>query len=701
MIFLVDTAVVMLSAWLLVRWLAGDLRSLLERTLAWGLAGFTLVAGAGVLLGATGGLGQPGFLLVHAAMLGLLLAVRRSQWSSDWVALRRLAQDIGQVLRTPGAEAWLAGLMMVLAAGLVALAFFSNPVVFDALTYRLSRVGQWLQDGRITVIATDDARLNYMPVVPDLVMAWLLTIMPGGYKAAAVAQAIGGILALGATMGLARLTGMSRCAALGAAGLLLGMANVAPQFTSAYTDLFTAGVLAAAFYLWLAALKRGGGSWLGGAGAGLALGAKGTVVYFAPGLLLAVGWLAWRHRAGRAAWTRTLLGGVLAAAVFVLPVLVRNARAYGGVLGPEEFVVWHHGKTPGLRGSEEKLRLNLTSSFAQLCEPNSQPPWWRAAIRTLGESVIRQLPEKDPYAFDDLNRRANLEKIYAVAAPDADVASTGVLLPGFGLMAVVMAWRRRRTPDGEMALVWAAAVAAFVVFMHWRVQWHPYLFRFIVLVTPWLAVLVAWWLGTLPRLPRVVAWTVVAVTGLHGFGAAMLDTYQSGWPAVTRPAQSVGFHLYQNWRDWSAGLDRPAGALRPALPMNLPLAAFYRHEPLRPVSPLRLSALAAAHAEDAVRADDGWLIVPAAKFIGREGAVMGRTWLYEGDERHAFSLAAYRALGAGERPVPMLYRNRLAGTDAAWRRELLVRTWGDFTAGVAGMAIAVAVLALFWESLAR
>jgi hypothetical protein len=157
----------------------------------------------------------------------------------------------------------------------------------------------------------------------------------------------------------------------------------------------------------------------------------------------------------------------------------------------------------------------------------------------------------------------------------------------------------------------------------------------------------------------------------------MLNTYQSGWPAVARPAQSVGFHLYQDWRDWSAGLDGLAGPLRPALPLNLPLAAFYRQASPRTVVPLRLSTLTVAHGEEAARAADGWLIVPAARFIGREGAVMGRTWLYEGDERHAFSLAAYRVLGVGEQPVPLLYRNRLTGTATAWRRELLVRTWGD------------------------
>ncbi|MES1194896.1 MAG: hypothetical protein ABUL65_03305, partial [Opitutus sp.] len=221
--FLMDVAVVLWAAWLLVRTLAGDTGGLLERILAWGLAGFILVAGTGVLLGATGGLGQPGFLLVHGAVLAGLVLARKSRRGDDWAALRMLAGDMGRIVRAPGAEGRLAGAMIVLAAGLVAVAAAAHPVVFDALTYRLSRVGQWLQDGRITVIATDDARLNYMPVVPDLVMAWLLTAMPAGYKAAAVAQAVGGILALGATMGLARLTGLGRGAALGAAGLFLGL----------------------------------------------------------------------------------------------------------------------------------------------------------------------------------------------------------------------------------------------------------------------------------------------------------------------------------------------------------------------------------------------------------------------------------------------------------------------------------------------
>lgn len=686
-----DALLVAWAAWLGVRALAGEARGL-ERALGWGLAGLVLIVGAGVLLGATGGLGLAGFLAVHGFATVLLLGVRRGQWRDDLAAARALPRELWQELAASPFER-----VFVLLLGAVALAFLvlastAQPVVFDALTYRLSRVGHWLQEGRIVAIETDDARLNYMAVAPDVVMAWLLTGTTAGFHLVALAQAFGGLLALGATIGFARLTGLGRLGALGAAGLLLGLPNVAPQFTSAYTDLFTTGVLAAGYFLWLAALQRGQGSWLGGAAAGLALGAKGTVVYFAPGLVLATAWLAWRYRASPAAWGRTFGGGVLAVMIFVLPLLVRNQQAYGHLLGPPQFITWHEGA-----GSNEKLRLNLVSAFVQLCEPNSQPPWWRAPVRQAGENVMRSLPEKDPYAFDEINRRANLEKVYALAAPDADVASTGVLLPALALAAGTVAWRRRRARDAELALVWAVALVALVVFLHWRLQWHPYLFRFLVLGAPWLAVLGAWWLQALPRRLGALVWAVTGAVTLHGFSAAMTDTYQSGWPATMRPGQSTGYHVFSQLRAWTRTLDRAEEPVRPALDVNAPLAAFYRLEPSRRVLPEKLSALKGRRAEDVVRPGEGWLIVPVAEFIGHEGRVLGRTCLFEGDERHPYSVAAWRALQPGESPAPLFYRNRVVPREGGLRRELLIRGWDGepvrlqlHNTGVAAVKFAVA-----------
>ena len=78
---------------------------------------------------------------------------------------------------------------------------------------------------------------------------------------------------------------------------------------------------------------------------------------------------------------------------------------------------------------------------------------------------------------------------------------------------------------------------------------------------------------------------------------------------------------------------------------------------------------------DVVRPGEGWLILPVAECIGREGRMMGRTWLFNGDPSHPYSVAAWRALQAGESPVPLIYRNRVVTRDEGLRRELLIRTW--------------------------
>jgi len=682
LLFAGNAAMVLLAAWFALRRLADAGMTRIELVLGWGLLALQLVVATGVLLGLLGQLGPSQFILSHLLILIGLMFSRGEERSRDVAELLALWREVGRRLRAPGlAGVWL-GLLIAAALVLVVFGYLAQPVVFDALTYRLSRIGHWLQEGRVGLITTDDARLNYMPAAPDLVMAWLAGMRADGYGTSALAQTFGGLLALVATVGLGRLTALSWPAAIAAALLLLGLPNVAPQFTTAYTDLFTTGVLAAAFCLWLAALFRGRGSWLAGTGAGLALASKGTVIYFAPGLVPVVLWLAWRHRLSRREWSRTLLGGLLATAVFLGPSLMRNQRAYDGWAGPAASVTWHHGPTPGWRGSLDKLQLNLSSALAQLCEPNSQPLWWRDPVQRAGAALIRRLPEKDPYAFDDLNRRANLEKVYAVAAPDADVASTGVALPLLGLLAGITALAARQRAGRELALAWMVAIAGFVLFMHWRVQWHPYQFRFLVLASPWLAVLVVWGLVQWPRPWQVAVGTLLAAVTVHGLGAAWFDTYQSGWPAYARSGQSLGAHVYQEWRGWSAALDQPETSLRPALPMNLPLAAFFRQPSGRRVELTSLQGITADKAEDAIHGEGGWLIVPAAKFLGREGSVMTRVWLQDGEERNAFSLAAYRTLRPGEHPVPALYRNRIVVTADGIRRELLVKSWAREAVGL-------------------
>ncbi len=675
-LLLVNALVVAVAAGLMVAGAAAEWRGPVEPVLAWGLAVIALVAGAGSLLGWAGWLGPGGFLAVHAVVLAGLAWRHRSRGPATRATLLGVARAWRDFFSRGDGAAWLGGIILLLWLGLAGLAALAQPVVYDALTYRLSRVGLWLQDGRIAHYLTDDPRLNYMPVVPDLVMAWLTGVFAEGYRLTGLAQAGGGALLLLATAGLARQTGLSRAAALGAAGLLFGMASVATQFTSVHTDVFTAGVFAAAFCLWLGALRRGQASVWGGLGAGLALGSKGTLFYFAPTALLWVLWFAWRQPLPGRAWRRTVLAGLVSVLVFAGPGFWRNWQSYGSALGPRDMVELHHGRGISAAGHLAKLGLNLATSTTQLLDPNAEPWWWAGAARAAQLDLAARLPTKDPYAFEGNSRRDWLQLIAGLPQPDADVVSCGLLLPLFFAAGCLTALVRRRDAADRLMLLWGGGILLFVVFLNGMLQWHPFIFRFLALAAPWLAVGAAWWMESLPSWPRRIAWALAAVTTVATLGPATLRTPQIGWQAVVRPERSSGYYVYGEWRAWAARLPPAGTRLTVALPIDRPLAAFCRQVAEHTVQLQREVGPAVRSAEQALPDQPGWLVVPAARFMGQEGRVLGRTWLFFGQDGHSpYSLAAYRRLLPGEEPAALLYRATRTSQPQGVTDDLLVRSW--------------------------
>jgi len=638
--FSLDGLLTISAAWLVQRAL-NSTPGVFGELLGWGLALLLLVTASGEVLSGLGLLGAKGFLLAHAGVLFGLASWRRNNLSDDVSALGALGRKCTEILWSGRLVGSLSTVLAIIYIVFVLLALHGEPVVYDALTYRLSRIGLWLQEGRITHFATDDARLNYMPVAPDLVMAWLAGAHRAGFAWVALAQTFGGGLLLVATAGLARCTGLGRAAALGAAGLLLGMANVVPQFTAAYTDLFAAGIFAAAFYLWLRALQRGQGSVLGGAGIALALGSKGTLFYLAPSVLGWVVWCAWRYRLAGRAWLTTFLAGLLAALLLVVPGLMRNLETYGNMMGPAAARQQQHGPELSLADRSKKLRLNLHTTLAQLFEPNAQPLGWGGPALSLAELLAAPLPSADRFSFDELDRRANVQKVIRLPAPDADVASVGVLSLGLAFIGFGSAVRQRRRQGANFVIGWSVGVGLFVVWLYALLQWHPYSFRFWTLVAPWLAVVAAWGLESLPRYARIAGWALAAVGSALILGPSTAYAYQAGWPAVRQPERALGYTVYRQVRAWTGALDQIGSPLRVALPVNQPLAAFLRTEENRRVELQTLAELPVT-AEAAVQPWSGWLVVPARHFAGREGRVEKRTWFFYGDENNFFSLAAYR-----------------------------------------------------------
>lgn len=677
-VFSIDFVLVMILAWRSLSWLENSEGGLVETTLGWILLALVWIVGPGVILGMTGGLGRWGFLIFHAASLSLF-CFSKNGLSKDTRRMAVFVSDWRQFLSHRAPESFVA---VALILGLLLLAGVASrvePAVFDALTYRLSRIGQWLQDGRIASYATDDPRINYMPVAPDLVIAWLLGATDEGFWLAPLSQMIGGVLLLGSTFGLARTVGLNRLTAFGAVALVLGMGHVAVQFTTIQSDLFTAGVFAAAYLLWHRALVRGQASPTAGLGIALAWGSKGTMFYLAPGAALWVVWLIWRRRSTWRVLLPTAGTAALGMLLFVGPSYWRNIDSYHSLFGPPEAVALHHGPELDFSHRFDKLCINLKTSSVQLFDPTAQPSWCRGILRVIGQNFLTTLPDQDdPHLFlHDFPRRILGEGILQQTEPDADVISCGMLAVMFFIAGTVFAgWRRRCEADWQI-VIWSAGVVGYVLVEHAIVQWHQWAFRFAVLVAPWMAVAGAWAINGMTGRWRRMFWIVAIVSSVEVAARVQLQTRQAAWQSFIHPPSGLPQILYTQWRNWAGDLDPEGMPVKLALPINSPLGAFYRLNTGRTIKMEKLSGLHQPSAETALGQKDEWLVVPVLLFMGREGNVAARTWLWPGDNNSMRSLAAYRRLRDGETPSPVIYRNVREPIADGMKRTLLVRSWNE------------------------
>ncbi len=650
-----------------------------EAFLGWALLAVADVIGAALGLSAIGMLGQPGYLLVHAGVFAACWALRRRSLPGDWARARDAWTTLRSQLGSRRIEGPIAVGFVVVASALLVVAAWAQPGVMDALTYHLPRAAQWLQDGRIHFLPTSDERLNFVTPLPEVAMGWFLTATPAGYALVMLPQAIGGIMTLVATIGLARNTGLSVTGAALAGVMLLGMQNVVAQFTACQTDLFTTGVFSAAFYLWWRALARNQGSFLGGLGLMLAVGSKGTLYYLAPTLLGWVGWMGSRHPLRRAVWLSTLVGAVVGVAGIIAPIWARNLSAYGSPFAPPDWTQRVHRSPGSALGLVHKIDWNLLSSLAQNCSRTAQPDGLGDLGAKLGLAIAEKLPEHDPFTLDGIARGDVVRAVVAREVRDVDATSFGLpalLLFTLGTIAAAVRWRR---PPAPLIMLWAGGAVGFVFFLHGMQVWHPFVFRYLVLIAPWIAIVGA---STIELCRGTWRWLVallIAAAALDVGWRTTTETPQSGWRSIVAPQRALPWFVFESWREWSRQLGDSSVPLTLALPEERPLAAFYRMDPPRKIVLEKRPGPEIASAEEWVAHAPGWVIVPAQRFLGREGHVVGRTWLFRGDDASPFSLAAFRRLAPGEVAAPLLYRHIVETTPRGARHRILVKTWSNPT----------------------
>lgn len=555
LILILNCACVRFVAWRV----SGAIPDLLDRLLATLLLIPLQIITIGLVLGYTGVLNGPALSFVHVVFALLAWRFFPAPPPMKFPALtareRSAAVLLGAVL-----------ILFALTAG------FGSVLIHDALTYRLSRVAHWLQSGTILQFPTNELRQSYHPINVDLMMAWSVLPFAQGYPLVQLTQTFGGLLLVTAMLSLGRSAGLPRDGLLAVLFAGFALPNFCVQWSSAQSDLVTAGLLWAGIALLLRNpddLQRTAVGW---GGVAASVGAKGTVLYLGLGLLaLAFCWS--RTLKERTLdWRRQLLCALPALLVLAAPRYIENQFQFGNPFAPSSAFALNHGdaeKTDWL----SKTRLNLVTYLVQAVEPAANPPLLRTLSRPIWEATLNALPKDDPYDNSIYPRHEYLREFGPLQRPGADTISTGWMIPLLACIGALSLLTRHRGQSWWLRLGWVLCAVLFLLVFSGLFLWWPTSFRYFVLLTPPMAILTATLFGRLPiRFTYLLIGTAVFTTG-----DTWLRCKNSGL-AQFKPDPTELLYLsdLENQKAVINELMPPGSTLAVLLPWNSPLTGFYR-----------------------------------------------------------------------------------------------------------------------------
>ena len=554
-----------------------------ETFLATGIVFLSCIVLTVILLGSLFLLSWVNILFAHLALwLSIHIFFRNSKENYNYLeALENLLKLLGSILKPFTSlfqkENWRKNKIfetVMLITIIIILIFYFIPAIFtlplnyDANNYRLSRIGYWLQEMNIYHFNALDERQIYMAINVDLVMLWITSFFHKGFPLVHLVQFLGGLLCCAATYAIGRIIRFSRFWGLAAVLFFLGIPNAVCQFFTSQADMFTSGCLVAGLFFMFKALsqKRIIFFALFGAGLGLAVGAKGIVFFWGPGLLL---WFLCQLILSRPGWV-TLSKGLFVAVVVAIIIggfnYTLNLIEYENPLAPKKSVSSNiFIKEPGLSNKESTI-LRASALFWQIFEPSSNLGLFHPLTNTLFQSIENRIVKniegwKAPFVRRFKKAAIWLRKVKL----SEDYLSFG-FLPFFltvvgGLTGIFVAIRSKDVVAAQVTFMFFSVLLYMLFFPYVR-AWSVHQYRYAVMLTPLMSVISIFGFYYVFQHFNFFAirWSVIVVLLMvlicQGYMSFLisLKSRNHGWRAVCKLRSVPNYHFY--WRDTNTLVER-------------------------------------------------------------------------------------------------------------------------------------------------
>jgi uncharacterized membrane protein HdeD (DUF308 family) len=465
-------------------------------------------------------------------------------------------------------------------AALSVQAVLAEPLNFDSNTYRLTRIGYWLQEQRLTTFPDNDVRHNYIPCYPDLLMLWVTSFFANGYPAVNLVQTLSGAVLCLATWELGSAFQFRAHAKLAIVAALLSFPNVALQLVTSQSDLIaTALSFSGIALLWHALHKRDNHYWVWcGLAFGTAIGAKPTVLFWGPGCLALLVYWGRNLHPFNLRDLRGLAGCAAIALMIAAPPYLNNIRLYENPFTPPKHSALLF-PTPE-SGRMQYMAKNLTAYAWQLFEPNSNPLLPRALTEPPFSLLSRFIDSWDAPPSPRFRSSFDLgRQEYSNDMPNEDIASSGILsalAPTLALVLLILKLKRFPSIDRPGIQILIAGAALFLVVFAVTEAWTPSKYRYFILLSPVAAISVGVIVEALG--PRWSAWgtTFIVSVSLLSLGLVSMNSYHHGWLTILDPERSPHSQITASMRALIAELpDRPM-QIGIALRQNSWIAPFLR-----------------------------------------------------------------------------------------------------------------------------